>query len=98
MRPSFLRHSPTPTQRSSAREVAVIFRIVEMDLDRRWIVSGAKAKILIYVVSVDYFARVHFPLRVPYRLELAEGTHQFIAIHDRQQVGLGLTVAVLAGN
>ncbi len=39
---------------------------------------------------------VHPVVRVPDCLEFAEGLHQFLAVHHRQEFGLGLAVAVLA--
>ena len=40
-------------------------------------------------------ARVHAVFRVPDRLELAERSHEFLAVHRRKELGLRLAVAVL---
>ena len=60
-------------------------------------VVRAEAQVLVGPVGIDHLARVHLPLRVPDGLELAERLHQLLAVHLRQEEGLGLAVAVLGG-
>ena len=45
---------------------------------------------------VHQLAWIHAVLRIPDRLELAEGLHQLRTEHLRQQCGSGLAVAMLA--
>ena len=47
--------------------------------------------------GIHDLARVHETARIPDRLELPEGRHQFRPEHAGQEFGSGLAVAVLAG-
>ena len=87
-----------PTQSlERARKAAAFGRDkCEMRCRPRRIIVRAQAQILVDAIGVDQFVGVHFPLRVPDRLEFAERLHQFVAVHQRQEFGLGLAVAVLA--
>ena len=45
---------------------------------------------------IDHLARIHFSQRVPDGLEFDQRLHQLRSVHHRQELGLGLAVAVLA--
>ena len=60
------------------------------------VVAGAEAQVLVDAVRVDDLARVHLPVRIPDRLELAERLDQLRAEHLRQELASRLAVAVLA--
>src|SRR5437588_3578826 len=56
----------------------------------------ANPEILVEAARVDDLAGVHAAVGVPDGLELAEGRHEVVAEHLRQQLGPLLAVAVLA--
>src|SRR5205823_15048388 len=56
-----------------------------------------QAEILIERVGVDDLSRIHLPVRIPDRLELAERLNDLRAEHPRQQLPARLTVAMFAG-
>src|SRR5258708_8661220 len=56
----------------------------------------ANAEILVEAARVDDLAGVHPAVGVPDGLELAEGRHEVVAEHLREQLGPLLAVAVLA--
>jgi hypothetical protein len=58
------------------------------------VVIGAEPQILIDAGRVDYFPGVHFPIRIPQRLEFAERLYQFRAVYLVQELGLGLPIAM----
>ena len=96
-RPAFA-HADTVLGR--AREpVAHLASEREARRERDRLVRGAQPQIFvsrIHRARATYeLARVHAVFRVPDRLELAERSHEFFAVHRRQELGLGLTVAVL---
>ncbi len=69
-----------------------------MVLGSQGAVGGAEAEVFVELVGLDQLAGIHLPFRIPGRLEVAEGLHQFGAEHFRKQLAAGLTVAVLAGD
>src|SRR5690606_14383118 len=79
-----------------AGEAPVVPRVAEMGPGRGGIVVGAETEIRVPRVGIDELARVHPPLGVPDRLELAEGLHELVAEHDGEEIAPGLTVPVLA--
>src|SRR5690606_4940005 len=65
---------------------------------RPWrLVVRAESKVRVQGPRVHDLARVHLPVRVPDRLELAEGLDQIGSEHLREQLAARLAVAVLAG-
>ena len=46
-------------------------------------IVGTGPQVFVEPVRVHHLSRIHFPLWVPYRFELAEGLHQLIAEHLR---------------
>src|SRR5712692_5272677 len=65
----------------SARQAAMIVGKLEVRCGLPRVVGWAKAKIFIQPVRLDHLARIHLPVRIPDRLELAEGLHQFRSEH-----------------
>ena len=61
------------------------------------LVVGTVFEVLVGAVRIDDLARIHPVQRIPDRLEFAEGLHQRFTVHDRQEFGLGLAVAMFAG-
>ncbi len=61
------------------------------------IIAGAEAEIFVETIGIDELARVHLPVGIPQRFELAEGLHQFGAKHFGQKFAASLTVSVFAG-
>ena len=82
---------------SGLGKAAVVSEKLKVRLRLPGIVVGAQAQILVQLVGLDQLAGIHLPCRIPNRLELAEGLHQFRAKHFRKQFGARLAVAVLAG-
>ena len=68
-------------------EAAVVLRVREVRLQLRRRVVGAESQVVRDPVRVDDLARVHLPLRIPDRLELAEGIDQLRPEHLRQELG-----------
>src|SRR5579863_4576620 len=88
-------HSHT-TQRGM-REAALIEGKLEVRLWLPRCVAGADAKVCVELVGLDQLARVHLPIGIPRGLELAKSSHQLGTEHLGQQLGAGLSVAVLSG-
>src|SRR5207237_9628960 len=80
-----------------AREAPRVRRILELRLRLRGRVVGTKSDIGAAGIWVDYFSGSHPVARLPDRLEFQKRAHDLVAKHDRQQLTLGLSVAVLAG-
>ncbi len=78
------------------REAAVVVGELEVRLHLDRVIARPHAQVLAGQRRVDDPVRVHLVLRVPDRLELAEGVHQLGPEHLRQERRLGLPVAVLA--
>src|SRR5581483_921319 len=77
------------------REAAVIVRKFEVGF---WIpgpVIGAEPQVFIHSVRINNFARIHFPVWVPNRLELAKGLKDLPAKHFVEELGASLAVSVL---
>src|SRR5205814_6833598 len=58
-------------------EASVIFRILKVRGGFVRMIAGAVAQIFINARRLDYFARVHLPVGIPNRLELAKCSEQF---------------------
>ena len=67
----------------------------EMRRRARRIVVRTESQVLVHAIGIDQLAGVHFAARVPDAFEFAECLHQLRAEHGRQELGLGLAVAVL---
>src|SRR5581483_8197311 len=59
-------------------------------------VVSAKAQIFVQPVRFNHFARIHLPIRVPNRFELAECLDQFWSEHFGEKLCARLPVAMLA--
>src|ERR1035441_628514 len=59
------------------------------------IVARSKAQIFVEAIRIDELARIHLPIGIPKRFELAEGLHQFRAKHLRQKLAARLPVSML---
>src|ERR1039457_992126 len=59
---------------------------------------GSKPQILVKSIRTDQFTRVHFPIRVPKRLELAESLHEFRPKHFWKQFAAGLAISMFTGD
>src|ERR1039458_6187786 len=82
----------------SGGQAAVIVGKSEMRLGLPGIIAGAKPEIFVEAIGLDQFARVHLPIGIPERLELAEGLHEFGAKHFGKKLAAGLAVSVFAGD
>src|SRR2546423_2970582 len=71
---------PNTTQRNP-REVPDVFGKLEVCFTMRGTIISSEAKVFHHVVGVDFLARIHFPIRVPNRLELTKGSDQFRSKH-----------------
>ena len=76
-------------------EASLIIRIAEVGLDRGRPVAGAEPKVLVHAIGLDDLPRIHAPPGIPDRLELPEGLDHLGAEHLGEELGLGLTIAVL---
>ncbi len=79
-------------------EAPLVVQELEVRLDLGRVVGGAEPEVLARQVGVDHLVGVHLVVGVPDRLELAEGPDQLRPEHLRQERGLRLAVAVLAGD
>jgi len=70
------------------RKAVPILSEMEMCIDRRRIVIGAEAQVLVNPVRIDHLPGVHLPFGIPNLLELAEGFDQFSTEHLREKFGL----------
>src|SRR5947209_1702511 len=61
-----------------------ISRELKMRLRSEGVVVGAKTQILVDAIGIHYLPRIHLPIRIPDRLELAKRPHKFVAEHLRQ--------------
>ena len=61
------------------------------------IVARAEAQIFVETIRLDELARIHLPIGIPKRLELAESLHEFRPEHLRKKFGAGLAVSMFAG-
>ena len=77
-------------------EAAVVLLVGEVRLQPRRCVVRPEPKVLGDRVRIDDLARVHLPVGIPDRLELAEGVDQFRPEHLREELRARLAVAVLA--
>src|SRR5205814_9909971 len=82
---------------SGVREAAAVLAVGEVRLHARRPVVDAEPEIRRDRVRLDHLARVHLPVRVPDRLELAEALDELVAEHLRQELRARLPVAVLSG-
>ena len=60
------------------------------------IVARAQAKIFVQPIRIDQLARIHLPIGIPERLELAESLHELGSKHLRQEFTARLPISVLA--
>ncbi len=77
-------------------QAAVVLGKLEMGLRLPGPVTRAQTQVFIHAVGLHHLAWIHFPGRVPGRLELAEGLNEFRSEHARQHFGARLAVAMLA--
>ena len=82
------------TQRG-ARKAAVIIGKFEMRLRLPRFVPRIQAQIFVHAIRFHDFARVHFPIGIPDRLEFMEGLQQFWPEHFLQELRARLPVTVL---
>jgi len=65
-----------------AREAALIVTgKLEVSLQLRRTIIDTQPQVFIRPVGLDDFSGIHFPIRIPDRLELMEGTHEFRTEH-----------------
>ena len=83
------------TQRRSWKAGLIVDEL-ELRLDHWWVVFCALAQIGVQRIGIHYFARVHLPVGIPYRLEFSEGRDQLQTKHLFQQLTTRLAVAVFA--
>ena len=95
--PPSRRHFPTPTQRNTAREAAVVARIRECGIRRGVLVVDAEAKIGVERIGRDDLPRVHAILGIEQRLHLPERARDLGPEHLRKQLTARLSIAVLTG-
>src|SRR5690348_6434545 len=69
---------------------------MEMRLRFPRAVAGAESQVLLEAVGLDDLARVHLPVWVPDRLELAESADQLFTEHFVEELAARLAIAVLA--
>src|ERR1700694_1903062 len=86
---------PDAAQRSSGQTAVVVGKF-KMSLGLPGIITGTEAKIFIETIRLDELTRIHLPIGIPERLELAKGLHNFRPKHFRQQLSTGLAVSVFA--
>ncbi len=89
--------SEPDASRGGIGEGAAILNKLEMRLRLQRFVVRTQPQILRGQIGIHYLMRIQFVLRIPDRLELAEGVHQFRTEHLGQQSAARLPVAVLAG-
>src|SRR3954465_13070115 len=78
-------------------KTSVILRKLKVRSRLPGTVINPKTQVLIKFIGLDHFPRVHFPLRVPKRLEAGKGFHDFRADHFRKRSPAALPLAVFAG-
>ncbi len=83
-------------QRGAAEDAGVL-RILEVRDGLRRIERLAEAQVLRGQIRIDDLAGIHLSLRIEDCLEFAKRLHEIVAEHFRQELGLRLPVAVLAG-
>src|SRR5712692_7610970 len=80
-----------------ARQAAMVIGKLEVCWRLPWFIVRPEAKVFVQPVRLDHLARIHLPVRIPNRFELAEGLHQFRSEHFGKEFGAGLAVSVFAG-
>src|SRR5450755_14205 len=60
------------------------------------IVTRSESQIFVEAIRIDELARIHLPIGIPQRFELAESLHQFRSKHLRQKFAARLPVSMLA--
>ena len=83
-------------QRRSFQRAAIVGKREVRDRPARRVV-GPETQVFSWQIRVDQLARIQLAVRIPNRLELAEGGHQLVAEHLRKQRAARLAVAVLPG-
>ena len=83
-------------QRSSGQAAVVVGKF-KMRHGLPGIIARAEPEIFVEAIGIDQLARIHLPVGIPKRFELAEGLHEFGAKHLGKKFGAGLAVSVLAG-
>ena len=84
------------TPNRGVSEPSAVVRIGEVRLHRGRAVVRAEPEVFGDRVRTDHLPRIHLPIGIPDGFELAEGLDDLLPIHLRQELGLGLAVAVLA--
>ncbi len=79
-------------------QAAVVVGQVEVRLRLPGIVARAETQIFVEAVGIDELARIHLPIGIPERFELAESLHEFRAKHFGKQFAAGLPVSMFTGD
>ena len=95
LHPPALSDSHAPQRRLI--ETAVVLSEVKMRGRLDGTIVGAQPQILVDAVRIHHLPGIHLAVRIPQRLELAESSYQIFAIHLVEKLGLGLSIAMLAG-
>ena len=59
-------------------------------------VIGAQTQVLVDAIRINDLSRIHLPIRIPDRLELAESLDQFVAKHFVEKFSSRLAVTMLS--
>src|SRR5438477_9163171 len=76
-------------------EAAAILRPLEVSFRFPRPIVGSKARVLVYAICIHNLTGIHFPLRVPDRLELAKCLDQFLAKHFVEELTACLAIPML---
>src|SRR4051812_34403728 len=77
----------------SVAKAAAVIRIVKMSFALRMVEVRTKAEVFIDPIRIDDFPRIHFPVRIPSRFELAKGLDQLRTVHLAEELSPGLSVS-----
>ena len=83
--------------KSCFSQAAMVVGKFEMRFWLPRLVIRTQAQVSVHSIRPDQFARIHFPIRVPERLEFMKRLDKFGSEHFGEQLGTRLSVAVLTG-
>src|SRR5437762_5828300 len=84
-------HAP----QTGVRETVSVLQKMKMRIHLRRVIVRAQPQVLIDMPGVDHLSRIHLPLGIPDVFEFPEGFDELMAEHFVEELGLGLSIAVL---
>src|SRR5215469_5473525 len=79
-------------------KAAIVVGKLEISWRVPWVVVRTETQVLINVIRIDDFSRVHHPIGIPDGFEFAKSLDQLRPEHLVEEFGFRLSVAMLAGD